>query len=116
MPTMDSKRCSAYAIAYLRDVEVGREIVEYISRIDGTLEKYGGRFLVHGGALTAMEGEWPGDVIIIEFPSRDDALAWYNSSAYQEILPLRTEHSNGIAAIIEGVPCAYRATEKLTQL
>ncbi|MBB3036874.1 DUF1330 domain-containing protein [Hoyosella altamirensis] len=116
MPTLDSKSCSAYAIAYLRDVEAGREIVEYIKRIDATLEPFGGRFLVHGGALTAMEGEWPGDVIIIEFPSRDDAFAWYNSSAYQEILPLRTEHSNGIAAVIEGVPQGYRATEKLSQL
>jgi len=38
----------AYAIAYLRDVRFGEEIIEYLQRIDATLAPYGGRFLVHG--------------------------------------------------------------------
>lgn len=106
----------AYAIAYLRDVEIGDAIIEYLQRIDATLAPYGGRFLVHGGKLTAREGRWDGDVIIIEFPSRQAALEWYDSPAYQEILPLRTEHSSGITAVVDGVRPDHRASDKITQL
>lgn len=106
----------AYALAYLRDVDLGDEIIEYIRRIDDTITPYGGRFLVHGGTITGLEGEWPGDIVIVEFPSREAALDWYASPAYQEILPLRTEHSTSIAAIVDGLPGGYRATDKLAEL
>ena len=58
----------AYAIAYIRDLDFGPEIIEYIERIDATLAPYGGRFIVHGGPIVQAEGEWTGDVVIIEFP------------------------------------------------
>lgn len=109
-------RCKAYAVAYLRDVDLGPEIAEYIERIDETLAPYGGRFLVHGGELTPAEGEWDGAIVIIEFPSADAVREWYDSPAYQEILPLRTEHSKSIAAMVLGVPEGYRAVDKLAEL
>lgn len=105
-----------YAIAYLRDVQVGEEILEYIHKIDATLAPYGGRFIVHGGKLTPAEGQWHGDLVIIEFPSFEAAEQWYESPAYQEILPLRTEHSNSMAALVAGVPANYQATDKIAQL
>ena len=71
---------------------------------------------MHGGKLTPAEGEWPGDLVIIEFPSREDAVGWYDSPAYQEILPLRTEHSDSMACLVEGVPAGYQATDKLSEL
>ena len=106
----------AYAIAYLREVDLGPAIVEYIERIDETLAPYGGRFLVHGGKLTPAEGEWDGDLVFIEFPSAAAAEEWYDSPGYQAILPLRTEHSQSIAAMVEGVPEGYRAVDKLAEL
>lgn len=106
----------AYAIAYLREVDLGAEIVEYIEKIDATLAPYGGRFLVHGGELTPIEGAWDGDIVIIEFPDVAAARDWYASPAYQEILPLRTDHSLSIAAVVEGVPTGYRAVDKLASL
>jgi hypothetical protein len=36
--------------------------------------------------VTGVEGDWDGDVVIIGFPDRDAAEAWYHSPAYQEIL------------------------------
>ena len=110
---MDTK---AYAIAYLRDVDANAEIVDYIERSDATLAPYGGHFLVHGGKLTPAEGEWTGDVIIIEFPDEQSAVAWYGSPAYQDILPLRTRNSHGMAALVRGVPVGYRAVDKLAEL
>lgn len=106
----------AYAIAYLREVDVGDAIVEYIEKIDATLAPYGGRFLVHGGELTPAEGTWDGDIVIIEFPDQAAARDWYLSADYQAILPLRTEHSQSIAALVEGVPSGYRAVDKLSVL
>lgn len=106
----------AYAIAYLRDVDVNEQIAEYIERIDATLAPYGGRFLVHGGALTPLEGEWTGDLVMVEFPDSTAAREWYDSPAYQAILRLRTDNSDGMTAIVEGVPTGYRAVDKLAVL
>lgn len=106
----------AYAIAYLTEVDLGPEIVEYLERIDATLAPYGGHFLVHGGEIDAVEGTWPGDVVIIAFPDAAAARAWYDSPDYQAILPLRTEHSQSIAAIVPGVATGYRAVDKLAVL
>ncbi|GAB3198361.1 DUF1330 domain-containing protein [Nocardioides hungaricus] len=113
---MDSTHHKAYAIAYLRNVDLGDAIVEYLERIDETLAPYGGRFLVHGGRLTPIEGTWDGDVVVIEFPDAASAGAWYESPGYQAILLLRTEHSESIACLVEGVPANYRAVDKLAEL
>jgi uncharacterized protein (DUF1330 family) len=106
----------AYAIAYLRDIDFGAEIIEYLEKIDATLALYGGHFLTHASRLTPVEGEWTGDLVVIEFPSRVDAEHWYHSPGYQEILPLRTEHSNSIACVISGVPTGYRAADGLAKM
>ena len=107
---------TAYAIAYLRDVDFGDAIIDYLSRIDATLAPFGGRFLVHGGEVDGLEGVWDGDVIIIEFDDRASARGWYASPAYQAILPLRADNSDGIAAIVAGVPTGYQATDGLAAM
>jgi len=116
MTTTSTASTRAYAIAYLREVDFGPEIAEYLERIDETHAPYGGRFIVHGGELTAAEGEWDGAIVIIEFPSQEAVRDWYDSPAYQAILPLRTEHSQSIAAMVVGVPEGYRAVEKVPEV
>ena len=103
----------AYGIEILSDVEMGPAIVEYLERIDGTLAPFGGRFIVHGGPADVREGTNPGDVIVIEFPDRESATRWYESAAYQEILPLRAEHSDGTILLLDGVDGDHRATDVL---
>jgi uncharacterized protein (DUF1330 family) len=102
----------AYALAHLYDPAPHPEVVDYIERIQDTLDPFGGRFIVHGAEVTVVEGEWPGTIVIIEFPDRDAATAWYRSPAYQEILPLRTGNIRGTAIVVDGVPDGYdpRAT------
>jgi uncharacterized protein (DUF1330 family) len=77
---------SAFGVAHLRKVTMGPAIVEDLERIDATLEPFGGRFILHGGDVEVLEGNWPGHLVVIEFPDRDRARAWYASPAYQEIL------------------------------
>ena len=82
-------------------------MVEYIERIQDTLDPYGGRFVVHGAEVTVVEGDWPGTIVILEFPDRDSVFSWYRSDAYQRILPLRTDHIDGTVIVVDGVPDAY---------
>jgi len=106
----------AYAIAYLREIQFGDDIIEYLQKIDATLAPYGGRFIVHGGEVHGKEGEWDGSIVIIEFPSVEAAQEWYAAPAYQEILPLRTNNTQSIAALVEGVPAGYQATDGLAAM
>lgn len=104
---------SAYAVAHMHKVTVGSDIVEYLRRIDATLEPFGGRFLVHGGEFDVLEGGWDGALIVIEFPDRKRAHGWYSSQAYQDILGLRTENSRSDIILAEGVEPEHRATDVL---
>jgi uncharacterized protein (DUF1330 family) len=94
---------SAYGIAHLKDPHPHPDVAEYLERIDATLAPFGGRFLVHGGPVQRLEGEWPGTIVIIEFPDLATARAWYDSPAYQEIVPLRARHIAGDLIIADGV-------------
>ncbi|MEV7340664.1 DUF1330 domain-containing protein [Streptomyces sp. NPDC093544] len=97
----------AYAIAHLRDATPHPEIAEYIERIPGTFEPYGGRFLVHVTQHEVKEGSWPGGVVVISFPGIAEARAWWDSPAYQEIAPLRSRHIEGDIILVAGVPEDY---------
>jgi uncharacterized protein (DUF1330 family) len=63
---------TCYAIANVKAVQFCPDIAEYLGRIDETLDRHGGRFLVHGGPVTHMEGNWTGQLILIEFPDRSE--------------------------------------------
>ncbi|NED94802.1 DUF1330 domain-containing protein [Phytoactinopolyspora alkaliphila] len=102
-----------YAVAHLHDVRMGDGIVGYLNGIDDTLRPFGGKFIIHGGRPTVLEGEWTGDLIVLEFPDRASAEGWYRSDAYQRILPLRTDNAAGTAFLIDGVDDAHAATDIL---
>ncbi|QKC86068.1 DUF1330 domain-containing protein [Mesorhizobium sp. NZP2077] len=104
---------TAYAVAHMRQVTMGPQIVEYLHKIDATLEPFGGRFLVHGDDVEVIENDWPGNLIIIEFPERDHARNWYDSPAYQAILALRTENSLSDVVFVDGVEHPHKATDVL---
>jgi len=75
----------------------------YRSGVVATLEPFGGKFVVRGGRLTIVEGEWPHPrLVVIEFPSRQAAEDWYKSPAYQKLLPLRLKSAAGNFVIVDG--------------
>jgi uncharacterized protein (DUF1330 family) len=94
----------AYVIA---DVEVvnAERYADYSAQVQATLEPYGGRFLVRGGATETIEGDWlPRRLVIIEFPSIDAAHRWYESPEYQAILGIRHEAATARLILADGVP------------
>jgi uncharacterized protein (DUF1330 family) len=107
---------NAYVLGHLRKAPVHADVLEYLERIEATFASFGGRYIVHGGTLDVLEGDWPGDVVIIEFPDMTKARSWYHSSIYQEIKPLRTRHLVGEVILVEGVEANHRSTQMAAEL
>ncbi len=93
---------SAYVIARI-NVTDPEDYKTYASQTIALAEKAGGRFLVKGGRQTMLEGNSPDRHIIIEFPDHDSALNWYNSQAYQRILPIALSSSERDIVIVDGL-------------
>jgi uncharacterized protein (DUF1330 family) len=75
----------------------------YRQEVVGTIVPFGGQFIVRGGNLTVLEGEWSHPrLVIIEFPSRAAAEGWYGSDAYKKIIALRLKSSVGNVIIVDG--------------
>jgi uncharacterized protein (DUF1330 family) len=104
---------TAYVVAHLHSVELGADITRYLERIDATLAPFHGQFLVHGAPPEVLEGDWRGDLIVVAFPDRQLASAWYASAAYQNIIRLRTDNSEGDVILVDGVAPEHRATDIL---
>jgi uncharacterized protein (DUF1330 family) len=101
---------TAYALAHLRpQPPLHEDVFTYMERIQDTMDPFGGRFLVHGTAPDVIEGPLEGAYVLIEFPDMDKARAWYESDAYQAILPMRTDNIEGTAVLLQGVPPGYDA-------
>ena len=96
-----------YIIAELRDIARNDEFADYRDKVLDTVTAYGGRFLVRGGHPAVVEGGGKADVaVILEFDSPERAMEWYNSPAYQAILPSRLRNSTGRLICAAGVPPA----------
>jgi uncharacterized protein (DUF1330 family) len=69
------------------------------------IEHYGGRFIVSNSVPDIVEGESPtGHLSVVEFPSLDDAKAWYESSEYAEARELTPAAFRGrVLMFVEGV-------------
>ncbi|MGN2636286.1 DUF1330 domain-containing protein [Nocardia takedensis] len=106
----------AYGFAHLHTRRHHQDVLDYLARIQDTLTPFDGRFLVHGQPTEVMEGRWPGSMVLIEFPDLDRARAWYRSPAYQEILPLRTDHIDGDVVLADGVGPDYDPLQRAQAL
>jgi uncharacterized protein (DUF1330 family) len=77
---------------------------EYRKRVPATLTPYGGRFLVRGGAHQTIEGDWkPNRLVVLEFPSLDQAKRWYASEEYREPLAMRLRAGRANMVMVEGI-------------
>ena len=82
--------------------------LQYIQRVPTIIRKYGGRYLVRGGTVTPLMGDWnPERVILIEFESVDQIQKCFGSPEYREIAPLREQSTISKSIIVEG----FRSTE-----
>jgi uncharacterized protein (DUF1330 family) len=93
---------AAYVIADVTDKDP-TVYAEYRSQVLATVTRYGGKFLVRGGAFDVMEGDWrPGRMVVLEFPDVATAKKWYASPEYTPLAKLRQSASTGSLLIVEG--------------
>ena len=77
---------------------------EYKKLVPPLLAKYGGSFVVRGGAIEYKEGDWrPRRIVVVEFESMDKARAFYNSPEYTQAKHVRQRTSAGSVLFVEGV-------------
>lgn len=93
---------TAYCIAQI-EVTNMEEYGKYASQTVACAEKFGGLFLVKGGSAEWIEGEGADRIVVIKFDSIEAAKGFYNSTEYQEILPIALANSNRSMVIVEGV-------------
>lgn len=75
----------------------------YVAATNPVVEQYGGRPLVRGGAVAALEGESRGRNTVIEFDSFEGAQAYFNSPEYQAAKALRAGAALIDIIAVEGV-------------
>jgi len=93
----------AYCLAEV-DVTDSQGFAEYSTGVPATIAQYGGRYLARGGRVERVEGDWePKRLVIVEFPSVEQALAWYHSPEYSAIRSIRERTANTRFVIVEGV-------------
>ena len=97
-------QAKAYLIAEV-DVHDAEGFEAYRSGVAPMIAAFGGRYLVRGGAVTALEGEPPTRrVVVLEFPSKAAAETFWHSEEYRPVAALRHKSAHSRIFMIEGVP------------
>ena len=96
--------CMAGYIVVQVDVKDAERYEAYRQLVQPTLAAYGGRFLVRGGRVENLEGDWhPARFVVLEFDSVERAKAWWSSAEYAEAKALRQETTRTEMIVVEGI-------------
>jgi uncharacterized protein (DUF1330 family) len=92
-----------YAVAEI-DVTDRSWVLEYVKNVTGLVESHGGRYLARTSQIEKLEGErrTPQIFLIIEWPSRDAAVAFYESEEYRPYRQQRLQGSRGEFILVAG--------------
>jgi uncharacterized protein (DUF1330 family) len=94
---------SAYLVVEV-EVHDPERYEKYKTMVPPSLAEYGGRFLVRGGRVETLEGDWsPQRFVMVEFPSVEKAKAWWDSVGYAEAKALRQATAKTRMIVVEGV-------------
>jgi uncharacterized protein (DUF1330 family) len=94
---------AAYYIVEI-DIQDPARFEEYRSKVPATIERYGGKYLVRGGRLETIEGEWkPKRIVVLEFPTFEQAKRWYDSEEYRPLKELRRRTARGHIVLVDGI-------------
>lgn len=92
---------AAYVIARI-EVTDPEDYAVYARETVALAEAFGGRFLVKGGAMTQLEGSGPDRHVVIEFPDRAAAEAFYAAPGYRAVLPIALRSARRDLVIVDG--------------
>jgi uncharacterized protein (DUF1330 family) len=94
---------AAYLVVDI-DVTDPVQFEEYKKLAPAAIAKYGGRYIIRGGAYEVIEGNWkPQRVTIVEFDSMEKGKAFYHSPEYQQAVKARAGAANMKMLLVQGV-------------
>jgi len=97
-------RMVAYFIAEITDGSDPSGMEEYRSVVGSIVEQYGGKYIARGGKTELVEGgPQLGRIVMTEFPSFEQAKAWYDSEEYRHPKSVRGRCSTGRLFFTEGL-------------
>jgi uncharacterized protein (DUF1330 family) len=80
-------------------------VKEFASKVPATVTAAGGRFLVRGGKVTAVDGDAPKARVVVQvYDSMEKFHAWYNSPDYQALRKIGTKYATFHTFVVEGLP------------
>jgi uncharacterized protein (DUF1330 family) len=102
-PTRKEPAMPAYLISTIEITDpAGYE--EYRKLVGPALAKYGGKFLVRGGKIDYLEGQWqPKRVVVVEFESMEKARAFSDAPEYARAKAIRHRTSTSSVIVVEGL-------------
>jgi uncharacterized protein (DUF1330 family) len=93
----------AYLVVHV-DVHDPEVYERYKAMAPPSIRDYGGRYLTRGGACEVLEGDWtPKRLVLLEFPTMEQARAFYGSSEYAEALALRHAAAESSVVLLDGL-------------
>lgn len=93
----------AYMIARVNVTDM-TQYQEYMKLTPAIVEAYGGKFIARGGDVLTLEGQdETRRVILVEFPTRQDAENFYQSDAYQAAIAVRKDAAEAQFIVLDGV-------------
>lgn len=94
---------AAYVLFQTLQVSDPETFARYRERVGATVAQYGGRYVVRGGDVEPLEGDWSfAGPVMIEFPSADAARRWYGSAEYEPLKAMRFSALTAAGVILEG--------------
>jgi uncharacterized protein (DUF1330 family) len=92
----------AYAITEVEIIDQAA-FNEFSPKVPATMQPFGGKYLVRGGKVVALDGDAPKRVVVSVFDSAEKAQAWRNSDAWKALAPIRAKAAKTRSYIVEGV-------------
>ena len=101
-PATEQNSC-AYVLVEI-DIKDPVAYEEYKKLAPASIKQYGGRYVVRGGLVTVLEGEWnPPRIVILQFPSIEKAQQWWESPEYEAAKAMRLASAQAKMIILGGI-------------
>jgi uncharacterized protein (DUF1330 family) len=79
-------------------------IEQYRKLAGASVATHGGSFLVRGGKVAVLDGDWkPQRIVVIEFPTAEQAKNWWSSPDYRAACVIRDRAAKTRMLLVEGI-------------
>ena len=91
-----------YVVCVYKNISDEEKLKEYAMKARVAVENFKGKFLIRGGKTSSKEGEKSPRTVVIEFPSYDEAISFYQSKEYQDAHSILKDYAERQFQIVEG--------------